>query len=733
MQAMCLLNEMDLDKTNFTTFFNAVVPGGGDTRPVAELLAAARAGAKFQQNPLRNIAVGHNTIYVFTSPPQSAKTGVSMGLVAETGVLLARTPTIIFTQNKREELERFDRNTEIFNESYSKCAAAVACPRAPRLKAICADSHDFMGKFDRALQRFKDNGEEIPVMLALQNKSNALKAKRVMMKIHQRLGSVDDGSVDDGTSRELKKRIKVLILFDEGDLATKGSLPLWDQELHKVFDANIYGDKTFLDVASSVAFVTATPHALLASELPVDERKLVFSEIPVSSNYCGYPEGVVEPINFTRITRKVSTRQEYYNYVTTSASPIAGMVYTSSEEAASVNARTREACDMAVRYKAVRRFVTCSWSSKKLDVFVSSSDIQEAMDSTEGFVKAVCEEDADVIHYKGDDIRDYPTFVTRLTEELDGQGRGNFFKSILFGCEMVTRGVPICGINHERHLDSMFVCMPDSSDELVIQVCGRLCAVQPAAARAAMTMILFAPERTHEKHIGALRTTRFCCDALEKMAAGGNSVQDELELLCTQVDDGENGGVVTDHFGVMEFFKNNITRPGPLRESRKRVAETEKDMRQKKMKFEVIAGDDSDGEEATRGEAAAGTSAGTSAGTAAATAAAPAPAPAPAPATPAAAAEPVDGDSLAEADPGMDVLMQNHLPVLVKLMKKLTRGGPVNFKTMAKKIAKKKKYPSTDANTMPMAVVKHVATNHVAELREAGVTVSEGWFLAVEG
>lgn len=739
MQAMCLLNEMDLDKTNFATFFNSVVPGGGETTtPVAELLAAARAGAKYQQNPLRNIAVGHNTMYVFTSPPQSAKTGVSMGLVTQTGIMLDRMPAIIFTQNKREELERFDRNTETFTEIYHKCASAVACPDAPRLKAICADSHDFIGKFDRALQKFRENGKEIPVMLALQNKSNAAKAKKVMLKILQRLGSVDDGSADDGTSRELKKRIKVLILFDEGDLATKGGLPQWDQQLRKVFEAAIFGEKTFLDVASSVAYVTATPHALLASDLPVDQRKLVFSEIPVSSNYCGYPEGAVEPINFTPIIRKVATRQEYYDYVTTSALPIAGMIYTSLEAEASVSARTQEACDTAVRYKAVRRFVTCSWSSKKLDVYTSSADIQQAMDSTEGFTRNVCEEDSDVIHYKGDDIRDYPTFITRLTEELGEQANGIFFKSILFGCEMVTRGVPVCGVNHERHLDSMFVCMPDSSDELVTQVCGRLCAVVPAIVRAGMNMTLFAPEKTHEKHISALSTTRFCCEALEKMGAGGNSIRDELELLSTQVEDGKNGGVVTDRFGVMDFLKNNITRPGPLREGRKRVAETEKDMRQKKMKFEVIDSDDSDEEQpapaaapaaAPEAEPAAAPEAGPAAApeagpeTGPAAAAAPAPAPAP---------EPVDGDSLAEEDPGMDVLMLNHLPVLIKLMKKLTRGVPVNYKTMAKKIVKKKKYPSTDGSTMPLAVVKHVATNHVTELEEAGVTVSGGWFLAVE-
>ncbi|CAN0385462.1 unnamed protein product, partial [Ectocarpus sp. 13 AM-2016] len=129
------------------------------------------------------------------------------------------------------------------------------------------------------------------------------------------------------------------------------------------------------------------------------------------------------------------------------------------------------------------------------------------------------EKRVEVVHFastkKG--ITDYPTFVTALrfqlekikaatsserSEEHQGESlaKKGFFKSILFGTEMINRGVSICGEKHERHLDCALVILPKTSTyEYAIQVVGRICSVIKES-EVPDKMILFAPKTTHEIH-----------------------------------------------------------------------------------------------------------------------------------------------------------------------------------------------------------------------------------------
>lgn len=314
--------------------------------------------------------------------------------------------------------------------------------------------------FEEALHHWKDGGTEIPVFLALQTPAGLKIAAKILSRIERVFGYVDcDGTGCDENDGE---RVRALLLFDEGDLVEKGTdTTEWAAVLKNKFGScrksKSFGSKTLLDVASSLAFVTATPQALVTTALRLDERAFIYCDLPVSKNYCGYGEGLDQPVGFKTICRRTlpeedetgrGVRQQFYDYVATSDKPIAGMVYTNEAKASKIKSGIEEARETAVNYSKVTRFPICSWSAGQLDVFMSSPEIQEAIVLTGGFKNN--EDHQGVVHYEGKGITDYPRFVTKVIEALRKVPPNNgFFKSILFGCEMVAQGVPVCGSNHQ--------------------------------------------------------------------------------------------------------------------------------------------------------------------------------------------------------------------------------------------------------------------------------------------
>lgn len=587
-----LMLEMELDKTNLDNFINTVMP---EPRPCAqksmdEWIKIVREAPKFQHNPLEASSLGHNQLCVTTAPPQSAKTGVLVALIMLMAVMMSEPmPTILFTQLKTNDLGRFVGAIDDFNKLFKKCAGAVGFLDPPTLKALRSDARGITRKFGDALVAWKNGGKEIPVYLAMQSHAGVRDAKPIMEKIDYEIGRLPD---DTG-------RIRVFVGIDEGDLCQKGKgTTKWDTELRKAFRKDSFGPKTLLDVASSVAFVTATPQALVTTALPLDGREFIYTDLPVSKNYCGYGDGLVQPVGFKTIRRievegKDETgrgvRQQFYDYVAESDKPIAGMVYTNGDTEGSVDARIKEARETAVAYRDIFRFLTCSWSAGKLDIFTSLRDLQTAIENIQvrngknvlvkGFVK-IGPENQGVVHYKWKGITDYPRFVTAVMEALREVSPNNgFFKSILFGREMVARGVPVCGTNHMRHLDCALIIMPGASCENVIQIFGRVCAVIEASVSSKMDLVVFGPKSTHHIHRKALATTNFCSRAFGIMADGGPSALEKLESMRREA---LEGNLVEDVDGIIEFFKTRLTRPGPQRGAKRIATQIEKLQRENK-------------------------------------------------------------------------------------------------------------------------------------------------------
>ncbi|CAN0508897.1 unnamed protein product, partial [Ectocarpus sp. 12 AP-2014] len=395
---MTIMNAMELDKTNSRAFFDAVVPRSASKRPLSELLQLARATPKFQHNPLANIDIGHNSIYVVYSPPQSAKTGVSTGLVMGAAVHDKPLVSIIFTQNKMIDIGRFVSSCRHYNADFKKCANALGCSHGSRLVAVKGD----VDEFKRAMDAWVEDDEEMPVFLALQNADHVRKAQDVMQHVDKAFKGV----------RDEFGRINVQIIFDEGDLAKKGQLggeDSWEFQLKQPLSS--------AELASSLAYVTATPQALLVSNVLDDKnrdgRKFVFCEVPVSSNYCGFAEALHPPLDFQKhIVRETLTdtrtvkmkkrgrkgkektveavvRTPFYDYVSESDKPLSAMVYSGSDWESNKVPRKIEASKVAVDYRTTEGFWTMSWSSGEIDLYTASPYIKEAVLLMKKFKKPV--------------------------------------------------------------------------------------------------------------------------------------------------------------------------------------------------------------------------------------------------------------------------------------------------------------------------------------------------------
>lgn len=573
---------MELDQSNLGNFIQAVMPRPFVRRSLSDWTKRVREAHKFQQNPLKDISLGHNQLGVFIAPPQSAKTGVSMSLIMLFAVMETPLATILATRPKLTDLGRFQASIDKFQEHFKYCAEAVGCPNPPTLKAFGGGSNDrgvmsnysdALSKWDDWLKGNKETPVEIPVFLVLQTSAGLGKAGDAARKIERVLEYVDEtGTGARDAERIGGERVRSALVFDEGDMVKKGSKDqtAWSEELAKLFvscrESKSMGSRTLLDVVSALVFVTATPQALVTNKLRLDGREFIYCDLPVSENYVGYEEGLDVSAVFKTLHRRTlpekdetgrGIRQQFYDYVTTSDKPIAAMVYTNHGKQSNIAPRTEEARKTAVNYSKTPRFLTCPWSSGKLDVFTSSTDIKEAIGriqvlvkvkarrgvaeetvATPGFFKLIDRQG--VTHYEGKGITEYPLFVTKVIEALRQVPRDDgSFKSILFGHDMVDRGVPVCASNHQRHLDCALVEMFQSSHENLIQVCGRLCAVLAASVAANIEFILFAPAYTHRDHISAIDTTNFCTRAFATVAAGGKSVREDLASMRQQLQNGQ--------------------------------------------------------------------------------------------------------------------------------------------------------------------------------------------------
>lgn len=543
MDAMELYGEMDLDPTNTTNFYKTVVEKSSAVS--MDPLVAARSLPKLQPNPFSNIDVRMNQVCVAEAPPQSGKTAVEAYLAMKAGVS-GKMVSVTVTQNKTPELARLGRGFGVANDTFADCCTAVGSNQSPMLRVIYpSGSTTRLQEFKQCFQRWKSGRtQDIPVYILLLNASKMDNLKEVV----EIVGS--------DPLRDENGKYPIHLLFGEGDLAIKSS------DKSTSFEKALYGDgggdlqfTSLLDSISCVTYVTASIPALLLNDMLWAGCRAARSvRINPSKNYHGYEEGFEDPAACNIIERKEGILEDYLTFVTASTESQAALVYTSSMSG--IKGRIEHARETAVKYQGIKGLVTMSWSADKLDVFTSDLQWQKVLDSSRvSFRKTVG--DNGVAHYKSTKanraISDYPSCITFMLERARKLKLDGILKSILFGKEMVDRGVSICGLNHEHHLDSMFVDMTtDTHAESFVQVCGRLCSVETAT-----TKTLWASKDMHNQHKKSILINSYCAKRLGENAF---SVWDILRDLQTKVAAADDGVVVEDISGVYLMHEGNVSR-----------------------------------------------------------------------------------------------------------------------------------------------------------------------------
>lgn len=191
-------------------------------------------------------------------------------------------PSIILTFNLKLEITRFKETVTLFNEKVIRIAKMMGAnneelARIPKLKVSTNDDFVYHCEtfFHQGLDPANNPGNvpDIPVLIAIGNAS----ALEKVIKILERSSEfITDNYVDGGNNIDVKKDVNVIL--DEADLFVKDASTVLFQTLNKDCrlwftgpNPNRTGSQQvglrreylkFLDVVSSMQFVTGSPHAL---------------------------------------------------------------------------------------------------------------------------------------------------------------------------------------------------------------------------------------------------------------------------------------------------------------------------------------------------------------------------------------------------------------------------------------------------------------------------------------
>ncbi|CAM9213326.1 unnamed protein product [Pylaiella littoralis] len=558
-------------------------------------LDAAKQMDRLQRNPLGDIDMAMNHVCVVEAPTQSGKTAAEGFMVIKAAVCSGMA-SVVVTQNKTTELARMAEGFVRCSDIFADCCMAVGARRTPRLNVIYhTDSNSRVEEFVSCLERWKTGRtQDIPVYICLLNSNK-------MENLRQIVDDAQDGAGDDAP-RGRGRGHPIHLLVDEGDMFSKSHDK--SSSVEKVVHGTTEDTpESLLDAISAITYVSASVPAMLLDDGLLSGRDFTALRISPSVNYHGFREGLDVDTTCTYIERKEGTLKDYLQFVCDSSQRHAGMVYQSASSG--IAARIKHARRTATDHKEVEGLVTMSWSSGKIDLFTSDRRWKSVLESTPSPLKKVETTVEGVTHYKstrpGDVVGNYPGCVTFLLKRakklrLDGL----MLKSILIGKEMVDRGVSICGLNHEHHLDSMYVDICEGHVESIVQVCGRICSVE------AMThKTLWASKAMHMAHKKKLLVNSYC---IKRLCTEVSSVWEVLDDLESKVSVAHEGDVVEDHTGVFMMLDNNVCRPLVERRLKRQRSVLATAARKKKVTIaDVEAG--ADGADGAAGAASAASAA----------------------------------------------------------------------------------------------------------------------------
>ena len=569
---MKVISHMEMDPCNQDKWIEQALhmakQGGG--RPLLDVFQQA---SKEQIGGFIDNSISSNTYNTVVAPPQAGKTQGIM-LTAVEAAYDSNILTVMGVMNSVLETPRFRATAEKLNGLVEQIAAqlGIGPELAPKLKIFDEGSTI---TYKRALTAWSRGSNVIPVFVVMMNNKKFNKFQSDHLPDIARVVEKDSHG-----------HYKIMLVTDEADLQYKTESNTSQLE-RSIFGQKLTMDQrqfdTLQDVFTTVTNVTATPQAIVTGEVKFGGRHpVVFEPQPSKSNFQYHTRDGWENKLITRVC--ADGPGEMYEDMMADGENRFALVY----ESKNCKVQGRSAAARTTAEKFTEKFagkpgvVTFAWSSGKVEAYTADpSWIQFFRGSPAGLFE-VKQENNGVFGFTGKkSVNSYPSIINFMASRSADSVTCKF---ILFAKELTDRAIPVKGTEHQWPLTDMFIESPKMPQEARIQVCGRLCGIDPAGA----VKKLWCSEEEHEHHKKAIDTVQYI---VEKLLRAGIGAQDAIaktrKTLVDLTDDSPVvSKIVVDEDGaIFHLGGTKITRPGAGKRTRDLAVDTKRMVSSKKMKL----------------------------------------------------------------------------------------------------------------------------------------------------
>lgn len=537
------------------------------------LLEVFKKTEKEQVGGFIDNSISPNTYNTVVAPPQAGKTQGIM-LTAVEAAYDSNILTVMGVMNSVLETPRFRSTANKLNGLIAQIAAELGIQpeHAPKLKIFDEGSTI---TYKHALTAWSKGSNVIPVFVVMMNNKKFNKFQSDHLPDIARV-----------VEKDAQGHYKIMLVTDEADLQYK-TADNTSQLERSIFGQKLTMDQrqfeTLQDIFTTVTNVTATPQAIATGEVKFGGRQpVVFEPQPSKSNFQYHTrEGWGNKL-VTRVCAE--TPEDMYEDIMADEANRFALVYESKN--CKVQGRSTAARSTAERF--AEKFpgkpgiVTFAWSSGKIEAYTADPAWIQFFRGTPAGLFAVKQEKNGVFGFTGKKtVSSYPSIINFMASGSADSVKCKFF---LFAKELTDRAIPVKGTEHQWPLTDMWLESPKMPQEARIQVCGRLCGIDPAGT----TKTLWCSEEEHEHHKKAIDTVQYVVEKLLKAGIGAQeAIAKTRKTLVDLTDDTPVvSKIVVDEDGaIFHLGGTKITRPGAGKRTRDLAVDTKRMVSSKKMKL----------------------------------------------------------------------------------------------------------------------------------------------------
>ena len=519
-------------------------------------------------------SISPNTYNTVVAPPQAGKTQGIMFTAVE-AAYDSNILTVMGVMNSVLETPRFRATAEKINGLVEKIASHLGInpDLAPKLKIFDEGSTI---TYKRALTAWSRGSNVIPIFVVMMNNKKFNKFQSDHLPDIARVVEKDSHG-----------HYKIMLVTDEADLQYKTESNTSQLE-RSIFGQKLTMDQrqfdTLQDVFTTVTNVTATPQAIVTGEVKFGGRHpVIFEPQPSRNNFQYHTKDGWENKLITRVCAD-GPGAMYEDMMVDEANRFA-LVYESKNckvQGRSAAARTT-AEKFTEKFAGKPGIVTFAWSSGKIEAYTADPTWIQFFRGSPAGLFAVKQENKGVFGFTGKkSVNSYPAIINFMASRSADSVKCKF---VLFAKELSSRAIPVKGTEHQWPLSDMFIEAPKIPQEARIQVCGRLCGIDPVGT----VKKLWCSEEEHEHHKKAIDTVQYIIDNLLNKGIGAQDAIAKTRKTLVDLTDDDSpvvSKIVVDEDGaIFHLGGTNITRPGAGKRTRTLAVDTKRMVSSKKMKL----------------------------------------------------------------------------------------------------------------------------------------------------